>query len=189
MTFRFCTFDFRHVPPRSDIQSDIHCYLQRWEVVCVCVCVCVHIFMSICTACVYIYTHSYTLYSIYSIYCIYIFILRGPLNLIGWRTFWGVQLFSGKRMATVVPGSSLDRITWLYHFTKWFLLFQMSYSRKITKTHNNTGQTNKYSKQKNKIDRSCPCFCHKIAFYYVWKAHSLLSLSLPHKHTYCFHTP
>ncbi len=28
------------------------------------------------------------------------------LNLIGWRTFWGVRLFSGKRTVNVVPGSS-----------------------------------------------------------------------------------
>ncbi len=67
------------------------------------------------------------------------------LNLIGWRTFWGVQFFSGKRTtANVVPGSSLDRITVPYHFAKWFLLFQRSYNRKITKTHNDIGQTNKY---------------------------------------------
>ncbi len=115
------------------------------------------------------------------------------LNLIGWRTFWGVQLFSGKRTANVVPGSSLDRITVPYHFAKWFLLFQRSYNRKITKTHNDTGQTNKYIKQKYKIDRSCPWFCHKIMCYYVCKAHSLLSLSrsrsLLHRHTHivCTH--
>ncbi len=119
------------------------------------------------------------------------------LNLIGWWTFWGVQLFSGKRTANVVPGSFLDHITVLYHFAKWFLLFQSSYNRKITKTHNDTGQTNKYIKQKAKINRSYPCFCHKILFYYVRKAHSLtltlLSLSrsrsLPHRHTYSLHTP
>ncbi len=103
------------------------------------------------------------------------------LNLIGWWTFWGVQLFSGKRTANVVPGSFLDRITVLYHFAKWFLLFQSSYNRKITKTHNDTSQTNKYIKQKDKINRSCSCFCHKIMFYFVRKAHSLtltlLSLS------------
>ncbi len=116
-----------------------------------------------------------------------------PLNLIGWRTFWGVQLFSGKRTVNVVPGSSLDRVTVPYHFAKWFLLFQRSYNIKITKTHNDTGQTNKYSKQKDKIDKSCPCFCHKIKFYYVRKAHTLLSLSrsrsLPQRHTYSLHTP
>ncbi len=115
------------------------------------------------------------------------------LNLIGWRTFWGVQLFSGKRTANVVPGSFLDRITVLYHFAKWFLLFQRSCNRKITKTHYDTGQTNKYSKQKDKIDRSGPWFCHKITFYYVRKAHSLLPLSrsrsLPHRHIYSLHTP
>ncbi len=60
------------------------------------------------------------------------------LNLIGWRTFWGAQLFSGKRTTNVVPGCFLDRITWPYHFAKWFLLFQKSYNRKIIKTHNET---------------------------------------------------
>ncbi len=50
-----------------------------------------------------------------------------------------------------------------------FLLFQRSYNRKITKTHNDTDQTNIYSKQKDTIDRSCPCFCHTITFYYVRK--------------------
>ncbi len=111
------------------------------------------------------------------------------LNLIGWWTFWGVQLFSGKCKANVVPGSSLDCITWPYHFAKWFLLFQWSCNRKITKTHNDTGQTNKYRKQKDKIDRSCPYFCHKIQFYYVRKMHRLLSLSrsLPHRRTVWTH--
>jgi len=114
------------------------------------------------------------------------------LNLIGWQTFWGVQLFSGKRTANVVPGRSLDRIKWPYLFAKWFLLFKRSYNRKITKTHNDTDQTNKYSKQKDKIDRSSPCFCHKITFYYVQKAHSHVSRSRPHRHTYIYtylHTP
>ncbi len=67
---------------------------------------------------------------------VYIYLYYGAvkcLNLIGWRTFGGVQLFSGKRMANVVPGSSLDRITVPYHFAKLFLLFQRSYNRKITK--------------------------------------------------------
>ncbi len=44
------------------------------------------------------------------------------------------------------PGSSLDHITVPYHFAKWSLLFQRSYNRTITKTHKDTGQTNKYSK-------------------------------------------
>ncbi len=48
-----------------------------------------------------------------------------------------------------------------------------------------TGQTNKYSKQYDKNDRSFPRFCHKITFYYVWKAHTLsLRLSLLHTSTY-----
>ncbi len=134
---------------------------------------------------------------IHCVYCMrvyYLLLYYGAiecLNRIGWRTFWGVQLLSGKRTPNVVPGSSLDRITVPYHFAKWFLLFQRSYNSKITKTHIDTGQTNKYSKQKDKIDRSCPCFCHKITFYFVRKAHSLLSLScsrsFPHIHLVCTH--
>ncbi len=134
--------------------------------------------------CCKLFINTYILYYSIQVEC---------LNLIGWRTFWGVQLFSGKRTANVVPGSALDRSTWPYQFAKWFMLFQRSYNRKITKTHNDTGQTNKYSKQKDKIDRSFPCFCHKSTFYYVRKAHNLLSLSrsrsLPHRHTYSLHTP
>ncbi len=84
------------------------------------------------------------------------------LNLIGWRTFWGVQLFSGKCTANVVPDGSLDHITVPYHFAKWFILFQRSYNRKITKTNNNTGQTNKCIKQKDTIDRFFSFICHKI---------------------------
>ncbi len=119
---------------------------------------------------------------------IYIYLYYGTiecLNLIGWRKFSGVQLFSGKRTANVVPGSFLDRITVPYHFAKWFVI------SKVLKQKNyqnpDTGQTNKYSKQKDKIDSSCPYFCHKMKFYCVWKAHSLLSL--PHRHTYSLHTP
>ncbi len=41
--------------------------------------------------------HSLLLTELYYVEC---------LNLIGWRTFWGVLLFSGKRAANVVPGSS-----------------------------------------------------------------------------------
>ncbi len=157
----------------------------------------IKVFVYIIYACtvyiMYKYTHIQYIFWKYLhvyIYITYKYLYYGTvecLNLIGWRTFWGVQLFSGKRTANVVPGSSLDRITVPYHFAKWFLLFQRSYNRKIIKTHNDTGQTNKYSKQKDTIDRSCPCFCDKITFYYVRKAHSLLSLSrsrsLPHRHT------
>ncbi len=52
-----------------------------------------------------------------------------------------------------------------------------------------TGQIHKYSKQNNKIDRSCPYFCYKITFYYVWKTHSLLALglSLTDTHIVCTH--
>ncbi len=45
---------------------------------------------------------------------------------------------------------SSRQLSWpvLYHFAKWFLLFQRSYNRKITKTHNDTDQTNKYGNNK-----------------------------------------
>ncbi len=85
---------------------------------------------------------------------IYIYLYYGAvecLNLIGWWTFWGVYLFSWKRTANVVPGSSLDRITVTYHFAKWFP-FQKSYNRKITKTHNDTGQTNTVNKRIKSTD-------------------------------------
>ncbi len=89
--------------------------------------------------------------------------------------------------------SSRHRITWPYHFSRWFLLLQRSYNRKITKLHYDTGQTNKYSKLKDKIDRSSPCFCPKMMLYSVRKALTLLSLSrsrsLSHRHTYSLHTP
>ncbi len=80
-------------------------------------------------------------------------------------------------MANVVPGTALH-----VHITSPNNLsyFKGPY-RKRTKIHNDTGQTNKYSKQKDKNDRSCTCFCHKITFY-VRKAHTLsLPLSLPHR--------
>ncbi len=131
---------------------------------------------SILGFCLMVMGRVYDVYDIYSIYILYYGAVK-CLNLIGWWMFWGVQLFSGKRTANVDPGSSLNRITWPYHFTKWFLLFQRSYNTKITKTHKDTGQTNKYSKQKDKIDRSSPCFCHKIKFY-LRKHKPTLSLSL-----------
>jgi len=107
------------------------------------------------------------------------------LNLIGWRAFWDVWLFSGKCTASVVLSTALhDRITPPNYFCYFKDL--------TTKTHNDTGQRNKDSKQKDKIDRSSPCFCHKIMLY-VRKAHGLmflsLSRSLPHRHTYSLHTP
>ncbi len=40
--------------------------------------------------------------------------------------------------------------TWPFHFSKWFLLFQRSYNSKITKTHKDTGLTNKYSNKRIK---------------------------------------
>ncbi len=61
--------------------------------------------------------------------------------------------------------SSRHRITRPYHFAKWLALFQRSLQPKTAK-ESKPGQTNKYSKQKNKkIDRSYPCFCHKITLH------------------------
>ncbi len=102
------------------------------------------------------------------------------MNLIGWRTVWGVQLFSGKRKANVVPGSSLDRITWPHHFTKLFELFQehhfaFPYSNR-TKTHKDIGQTNKYSKQIDKKTDHVHVFATKLHFI-VYGKH-ILHLSL-----------
>ncbi len=52
-------------------------------------------------------------------------------------------------------GERSDRITCKYHFAEWFQLFQRSfaYNSRITKIHNDTGQTNKCGKQKDKNDR------------------------------------
>ncbi len=110
----------------------------------------------------------------------------GPLNAWIWLADERSAVFSGKRKENVVPGSSLDHIAWPYHFAKWCLLFQRSYNRKITKTHNDTGQTNKYSKQKDKIDRF-HVFATKLSFIMYGKhiAYSLspaLGLSLTDTH-------
>jgi hypothetical protein len=45
-----------------------------------------------------------------------------------------------------------------------FGYFKRSYNNKTTKTHNDTGQTHKYSKQWDKNDRSVPCFATKLHF-------------------------
>ncbi len=127
--------------------------------------------------------------------CIIFHYTTGPLNAWIWLADEHSKVcnyFQGNaRTANVVPGSSWPHCM-AYQFAKWFELFQRSYNSKITKTHNETGQTNKYSKQKDKNDRSCPCFCHKITLYYIWKAHTLsLPLSLPHRphiHNSCLHT-
>ncbi len=133
---------------------------------------CMRVCMCMCM-CVYIYNY-YRLY--YNDIYIYIY-TTGPLNAWIWLAdeCSKVQSFLGKRTDNVVPGRS-----WPHYMTislrQMILLFQRSYNRKITKTHNDTGQKNKYSKQKDKIDRSCPCFCHKITFY-VRRAHTF-SVSL-----------
>ncbi len=113
------------------------------------------------------------------------------LNLIE-RTFWGVQLFSGKRTANVVPGSSLDRITVPYHFAKWFLLFQRSYNRKITKSNNDTGQKINTVNKRIKSTHLVHVFATELHFIMYGKhtAYSLspaLGLSLTDAHIVCTH--
>ncbi len=76
--------------------------------------------------------------------------------------------------------SSRHRITWPYHFTKWFVLFQRSLQPQTAKEPKPTttlAKQIKYSKQKDKNYTSFPCFCHKITLY-LRKAHTL---SLPHR--------
>ncbi len=109
------------------------------------------------------------------------------LNLIGWRVFWGVQLST----ANVVPGRSLDRIASPYQFAKLISVL----SKVLHQQKNQNPQRhwpNKYSKVYiDKINRSCPCFSHKITFFYVRIAHSLLSpalgLTLTETHIVCIH--
>ncbi len=139
---------------------------------------------------IFIFSNNFSL-SLYIYIYIYKYLYYGAvecLNLIGWWTFWGVQLFWEKRTANVVPGSSLDRITVTYHFAKWFP-FQRSYNRKITKTHNDTGQTNTVNKRITSTDLVHD-FATKLHFI-MYGQHSLISLSrsLPHRHTYSLHTP
>ncbi len=55
------------------------------------------------------------------------------LNLIGWRTIWGVQLFSGKRTANVVPGTALHVYITLQNDLRYF---KVPYSLKQQKKQN-----------------------------------------------------
>ncbi len=101
-----------------------------------------------------------------------------PLLVLILRGHWMLEsklADKGSEVCNYFQGNAQQHMT--ISFAKWFLLFQRSYNRK----NNQNPQRhcpNKYSNQKDKIDRSCPRFCHKIKFYYVRKAHSLLSLPL-----------
>ncbi len=64
-------------------------------------------------------------------------------------------------------------------------LFQRSHIRKMIKTHNDTGQTNKYSEQKYKNRQILSMFSHKITFYYVSTLSLPLSVSPSQTHIYC----
>ncbi len=84
--------------------------------------------------------------------------------------------------------SSRQCITCPYYFAKWFALFQRSLlpKTKRTKTNNDTGQTNKYSKQKDKNDRSNPCFCQKIVLLCTESTYSISPTPSPSQ-TVCTH--
>ncbi len=58
--------------------------------------------------------------------------------------------------------SSSRQLSWPHYIT--ISLRQMIYNRKITKTHNDTGQTNKYSKQKEKKTDLVHVFATKLHF-------------------------
>ncbi len=84
---------------------------------------------------------------------------------------------------TLGERSSRHRITCPYYFAKWFELFQRSLQPKTAKEPKPTTTLAKQINIVNKRiknDRSYPCFCHKITFYYVRKAHSL-SPALSHR--------
>ncbi len=56
-----------------------------------------------------------------------------------------------------------------------------AYYSKITNTHKNTDQANKYNKQQDKNDKILPCFPTEIKIY--WNHTFFLPLSLPYKRT------
>ncbi len=119
------------------------------------------------------------IFHVYYTYCIVYLVLRGRWML---ESDWLTNVLRCVIIFRETHGerSSRHRITCPHHFAKWFELFQryLQQPKKQQKnqTHNDTGQTNKYSKQKDKNDRSYPCFCHKLRFI-MYGMHTL-SLSL-----------
>ncbi len=59
---------------------------------------------------------------------------------------------------------SSHRITALYHFTKWFQLFQKALQQQYNQNQQDTGQIQKYSKRRGKNDRSFLFFATKLRF-------------------------
>ncbi len=100
--------------------------------------------------------------------CIKWFYTTGPLNAWIWLADERCkQLFSGKRTVNVVPGTALHVHTTSPNDLRYF---KDLYSLKQQKNQNPQRHwPNKYSKRKDKNNRSYPCFCHKMMFY-VWKS-------------------
>ncbi len=59
---------------------------------------------------------------------------------------------------------SSRQLSWPHYMTTSLHQIISVITKKINKTHNDTGQTNKYSKQKDKINSSCSCFATKLHF-------------------------
>ncbi len=59
---------------------------------------------------------------------------------------------------------SRHRITALYHFSKWFQLFQKALQQQYNQNQQDTGQIQKYSKRWDKNDRSFPLLATKWHF-------------------------
>ncbi len=94
-------------------------------------------------------THTHTVY----IY-IYIYIYTKSFSLfhwmchiIGWQTF-GVQLISGRHTDKVVPGRSWPHCSYISLRQMISVISKVltTYNNKITISHNDTEQTNKYKK-------------------------------------------
>ncbi len=121
---------------------------------------------------IYIYTKSFRLF-------------HWMLHIIGWQTFQGVQLISGRHMDKVVPGRSWPHCSYISIRQMISVISKVltAYNNTITISHNDTEQTNKYNKQ-DKNDKLFPHLSHKIIFYYWLFAHSFPAVSHnTHKHT------
>ncbi len=94
-----------------------------------------------------------------------------------------MQLFSGKRTANVVPGTPLHVNITSPNDLRYF---KGPYSLKLQKNQKPTMTLNKYSKQKDTIDRLDPCFCHKISFIMYGSTYAI-SPALSPSQTVCTH--
>ncbi len=56
------------------------------------------------------------------------------------------------------------KLQYLYHFTKWFQLFQKVFQQQYNQNQQDTGQIHTYSKQCDKKRQILSLFCHTITF-------------------------